>query len=191
MRCRTPRWSMRAGCRGRGWWSRRTATSTPSTRRWPRAHEERAVVITESVFSTDGALAPLRELHEACRRHRALLIVDEAHGLGVRGDGGAGCCTSWAGRCARRGDDHDAVQGARQPGRRGAGVGGGARSSDRRGAPVHLRHRPGAGGGRRRAGRAAGAAAPSRGGPTRYCATPPCWPRSAACPMRRSRRWCR
>ncbi|OCB40101.1 8-amino-7-oxononanoate synthase [Mycobacterium malmoense] len=49
--------------------------------------EERAVVITESVFSADGALAPLRELHEACRRHRALLIVDEAHGLGVRGDG--------------------------------------------------------------------------------------------------------
>lgn len=49
--------------------------------------EERAVVITESVFSTDGALAPLRELHEVCRRQRALLIVDEAHGLGVRGGG--------------------------------------------------------------------------------------------------------
>jgi len=49
--------------------------------------EERAVVVTDSVFSTDGALAPLRELHEACRRHRALLIVDEAHGLGVRGGG--------------------------------------------------------------------------------------------------------
>ena len=49
--------------------------------------EERAVVITESVFSADGALAPLRELHEACRRHGALLIVDEAHGLGVRGGG--------------------------------------------------------------------------------------------------------
>ncbi|MGV0046342.1 8-amino-7-oxononanoate synthase [Mycobacterium colombiense] len=49
--------------------------------------EERAVVITESVFSTDGALAPLRDLHDVCRRHRALLIVDEAHGLGVRGGG--------------------------------------------------------------------------------------------------------
>ncbi|OBB95545.1 8-amino-7-oxononanoate synthase [Mycobacterium sp. 852002-40037_SCH5390672] len=49
--------------------------------------EERAIVITESVFSTDGALAPLRELHDLCRRHRALLIVDEAHGLGVRGGG--------------------------------------------------------------------------------------------------------
>lgn len=48
---------------------------------------ERAVVITESVFSADGALAPLRDLHEACRRHGALLLVDEAHGLGVRGAG--------------------------------------------------------------------------------------------------------
>jgi 8-amino-7-oxononanoate synthase len=50
-------------------------------------HEERAVVITDSVFSADGALAPIRELHDVCRRHRALLIVDEAHGLGVRGGG--------------------------------------------------------------------------------------------------------
>jgi len=52
--------------------------------------EERAVVITESVFSTDGALAPVRQLHEVCRRHQALLVVDEAHGLGVRGIGGRG-----------------------------------------------------------------------------------------------------
>ena len=52
--------------------------------------EERAVVITESVFSADGALAPVRQLHEVCRSHRALLIVDEAHGLGVRGAGGRG-----------------------------------------------------------------------------------------------------
>jgi 8-amino-7-oxononanoate synthase len=52
--------------------------------------EERAVVITESVFSADGAVAPVRQLHEVCRRHRALLIVDEAHGLGVRGAGGRG-----------------------------------------------------------------------------------------------------
>ncbi|MUL84589.1 MULTISPECIES: 8-amino-7-oxononanoate synthase [unclassified Mycolicibacterium] len=52
--------------------------------------EERAVVLTESVFSADGVLAPLRELHAVCRRHGALLLVDEAHGLGVRGPGGQG-----------------------------------------------------------------------------------------------------
>src|ERR1700754_128345 len=49
--------------------------------------EERAVVVTDSVFSADGVLAPLRALHDVCRRHGALLIVDEAHGLGVRGSG--------------------------------------------------------------------------------------------------------
>ncbi len=52
--------------------------------------EERAVVLTDSVFSADGAMAPLRAMHDACRRHGALLIVDEAHGLGVRGAGGRG-----------------------------------------------------------------------------------------------------
>ena len=49
--------------------------------------EQRAVVVTDAVFSADGTLAPIRELHDVCRRHRALLIVDEAHGLGVRGGG--------------------------------------------------------------------------------------------------------
>jgi 8-amino-7-oxononanoate synthase len=51
---------------------------------------QRAVVVTESVFSVDGDLAPLRELHAACRRHGALLLVDDAHGAGLLGPAGAG-----------------------------------------------------------------------------------------------------
>ena len=45
--------------------------------------EERALVLTESVFSVDGDVPPLRDLHEACRTYGALLLVDAAHGFGV------------------------------------------------------------------------------------------------------------
>jgi 8-amino-7-oxononanoate synthase len=52
--------------------------------------EPRCLVVVDAVFSTDGSLAPLDDLHRLCRRYDALLVVDEAHSLGVIGPGGRG-----------------------------------------------------------------------------------------------------
>ncbi|MFD8598010.1 8-amino-7-oxononanoate synthase [Kitasatospora sp. NPDC059646] len=50
----------------------------------------RALVVTDSVFSVDGNAAPLTEHHAAAREFGAALVLDDAHGLGVLGPGGAG-----------------------------------------------------------------------------------------------------
>jgi 8-amino-7-oxononanoate synthase len=52
--------------------------------------QQRALVVTDGVNSVDGALAPLTGLHAVCRARGALLVVDDAHGLGVCGPGGRG-----------------------------------------------------------------------------------------------------
>lgn len=57
-------------------------------------HPRRAVVVTDAVFSVDGSLAPLPALHDAARAAGALLLVDEAHALGVLGPRGAGACAA-------------------------------------------------------------------------------------------------
>ena len=48
------------------------------------------VVMTDGVFSMDGDRAPLMEITKLCRTYNALLIVDDAHGIGVLGENGAG-----------------------------------------------------------------------------------------------------
>lgn len=50
----------------------------------------RRLVATDGVFSMDGDIAPLRALAETCRAHDAVLMVDDAHGLGVIGASGRG-----------------------------------------------------------------------------------------------------
>lgn len=50
----------------------------------------RAIVITESVFSMDGDLSPLREISSIAEQHGAVLIVDEAHATGLYGARGSG-----------------------------------------------------------------------------------------------------
>lgn len=52
-----------------------------------RQDGERALVLVESVYSVLGDAAPLVELAALCARYDALLVVDEAHGLGVHGPG--------------------------------------------------------------------------------------------------------
>ena len=60
--------------------------------RLSQATEENYIVVTDSVFSMDGDMAPLPQMLDITNKHDATLIVDDAHGLGVLGVKGGGIC---------------------------------------------------------------------------------------------------
>jgi len=53
------------------------------------------MVVSDGVFSMDGDIAPLPQLTACCEQHDALLMVDDAHGIGVLGEQGRGCTDSY------------------------------------------------------------------------------------------------
>ncbi|MER5840277.1 MULTISPECIES: 8-amino-7-oxononanoate synthase [Streptomyces] len=65
-------------------------TDPDAVRKALSGHDAAAVAVSDTVFSVDGDAAPLAALARACREHGAGLVLDDAHGLGVLGDGGRG-----------------------------------------------------------------------------------------------------
>ncbi|MDW3249154.1 aminotransferase class I/II-fold pyridoxal phosphate-dependent enzyme, partial [Escherichia coli] len=54
------------------------------------------LAVTEGIFSMDGDSAPLAAIHAATQAAGAVLLVDDAHGVGVVGDEGRGSCAAQA-----------------------------------------------------------------------------------------------
>lgn len=47
-------------------------------------------VVTESVFSTEGSIAPFKEIVKLCENYYAMPVIDDSHGIGVLGNSGGG-----------------------------------------------------------------------------------------------------
>jgi glycine C-acetyltransferase len=82
------------GCRLSGAKVQRYAHCDPvdleATLKAHRDEYERALVVTDGVFSMDGDIAPLDKILEVSQNYDTILMVDDAHGEGVLGKGGRG-----------------------------------------------------------------------------------------------------
>ena len=81
---------MAAGRRERNSWLLITMTCGRCVTSSNMASGRRTLVVVDAVFSMDGDIINLPDVVDLCRRHNALLMVDEAHSLGVLGRTGHG-----------------------------------------------------------------------------------------------------
>lgn len=52
----------------------------------------RNIIVSDSIFSMDGDIAPLEKLHKLSQQYEVLLVIDEAHAFGIMGEDGGGIC---------------------------------------------------------------------------------------------------
>jgi 8-amino-7-oxononanoate synthase len=86
--------SMHFGCQAAGVWQSRyrhcDAKHLSELLSQYQGHDGPRFILTESVFSMDGDVAPLGEIAELAAKHEACLVVDDAHATGILGEGGSG-----------------------------------------------------------------------------------------------------
>lgn len=68
----------------------------------PVTRNQKRLIITDSVFSMDGDIAPVPELLELAKKYDCLLMLDEAHATGVLGKNGRGALEHFGLKCDER-----------------------------------------------------------------------------------------